>query len=365
MESTEQGMANKSTEKKSAGKVSPLSGFSFERLTFKTAQQQAFLEDFATLVEDGVPANKAVEVLQQVSEGPTKTVANNINNKIAQGKAIADGMAGWFPYHVVELIRVGETGGTLTNNIRVAAKAMGQRSLVLKAIIGALTYPTVVFIMACFVIMRFNAPGSILPQFLQIKPVEQWPDAGKHLYWVAVTLQNGWWIILLCLIGAGIGIGAFLRNYVGPGREAVDKIPLLQVYRQLTAARFMETLGLLISHGVVFKKALSMMQNQASAYLGYHLMLMERKLGKGRGNIAEVLDTGLVDSKDIIRLKAIAAAKGFEHGLIRQGQQAAQNGMDTVRKVAKIFGVIILMSAAILAVIMVLGIYNTASMVSS
>lgn len=346
-------------------KAKKSTGFDIDRLLFRGGDQQSFLEDLATLVEDGVAAPKAVEVLEKVLEGASQKVAKNISRALAEGKAFSDGMVGWFPHYVVELVRIGEQGGTLVHNIRVAAEALGQQSQVVSTLASALSYPVVVLAFACGIIMNFNSKGGILEQFAQIKPVSKWPESGQMLYNLASMLTNYWWVIIVGIIGFIVLLNFILKTYIGPGRDVIDKMPLLNLYRRLTAASFMETMGLLVLNGVVFKQALNLIMRQASVYLRFHMRLMERRLSKGEGNIADVLDTGLIDRGDIIRLRAIAAAKGFEHAMVRQGKQANVNSLKVLTKVSNMFGSLILAMSAIAAGLMVMGTYSISQTLTS
>jgi len=331
----------------------------FYKLQFTGAMQQAFLEDLATLVEDGVPANKAVDVIYQVEEGVKQKVAQSIRQKIAQGRPIAEGMAGWFPIYVTELIRAGESGGTLTQNIRSAALSLGQKTETIASLASSLTYPLVVIVSGCGVAVYLN--HSVFNQFMAIKPLSQWPPSGQELVAFARVIQDGWWLIVSMIFAAGFGISRLLTSYVGVFRPTIDTFPGANVYREVKAARFMETLGLLVSNGVSFKHALQIMLTESSPYVASHLLLMERKLARGRSNIADVLDTGMVNREDVVRLRAIADSKGFEHALIRLGRQAAENSVKTLKKFGKILGGILLAVAAGLAIFMVMGIYTVGS----
>jgi type II secretory pathway component PulF len=347
-------------------KPAPKPAFDFSRwldkLLFSTTEQQAFLEDVATLVEDGVPANKAIDVIGRVEKGSKRKVADAISMKIAQGRAIADGMIGWFSPAVIELIRAGEQGGTLAMNIRMAAESMGKKSATFTSLASSMTYPLIVIITACIVLVYLN--HSIFPQFATIKPIAQWPTNGQDLVRLANFVQNFGIVVVIGLVLAFIALGFSMRTVTGDLRRTLDPIFGFTIYRQLTAARFMETMGLLISNGIVFKQALKIMQQQASPYLSWHMLMMELRLGRGRANIAEVLDTGLISDNDIVRLKAIADAKGFEHALIRLGKAAGERGVKTVQKLGKIAGSLLLVVAASFAGYMVMGIYSVGSSLS-
>ena len=119
----------------------------------------------------------------------------------------------------------------------------------------------------------------------------------------------------------------------------------------------METLGLLVSNGVVFKTAIKVLQYHANPYLVSHLIGMERLLGTGKDNIAEVLNTGLVKQQDVMRLRVIAEVKGFEHALIRLGKYAAIQGNNTIRIAAKITAGFLLAVGGGLIIFMIFAIY--------
>lgn len=329
----------------------------FRHLQFSTKKQLAFLEDLYTLINDGIPANRAVEMMAQVTTGLTRDVALSIGQKISEGQGLAEGMREWFVPNVVEIIRVGEEGGALNETMRSAIKSMSERSSALTGLISALAYPMLVLLMACVVIVYLN--NSVFVQFKSVKPVEQWPDAGRQLVHVAQFIQGWWWLALLGTTGIIVFLRVVLTNYVGEFRPLLDRLPLFSLYRRFAAARLMETVGLLVANGVVFKNAIRVMQYQTNPYLAYHLSLMEQLLASGRGNIADVLSTGLIDDADIMRLRVMAEVKGFEHGLIRMGIRGGEQGTVTLKIIARVIGGLVLLVGAILIIIIVKGIYLT------
>src|SRR5262249_12303824 len=93
---------------------------------FTRKYQQAFLEDLASLIEDGVHASQAIDVIISVSMGITKKVAESISVSIAKGQSLADGMQAWFSHAIVEMIRVGESNGALPQTLRAASTTFSQ-----------------------------------------------------------------------------------------------------------------------------------------------------------------------------------------------------------------------------------------------
>lgn len=324
---------------------------------FTNKAQLAFLEDLYALVNDGIPANRAIDMIAQVTTGLSREVALNIAQKIAQGQPLADGMRDWFSVNVVEIIRIGETGGALAQTMKSAINMLSQRGVALGSFIAAMLYPFFVLIIACVMIIYVNS--VVFSQFLLIKPIEEWPDSGRRMVAVAEFLQVWWWTLVIMIVALILILRRIMNNYTGDLRPLLDRFPPFSFYRRFVAARELETLGLLISNGVVFKSAVKVMQYQANPYYYSHLLMTERLLSVGKTNIADVLATGLVSDQDLMRLRVLAEVKGFEQGLVRMGVRGAEEATATLKVISRIVGGIFLTLDAVLIIIVVQGIYTT------
>lgn len=329
----------------------------FAHFQFGNKKQLAFLEDLYTLINDGIPANRAIEMMAQASSGINKRVALSIANKIGQGQAMAEGMREWFAVNVVEIIRVGESGGALAQSMKSAINMLSQQGLAMGAFIGAVSYPLFVILIAALVIVYLNS--KVFTQFRMIKPENQWPPEGQRLVWIANMITVWWWAVILGVILIVFIFRWFMVNYTGELRPILDRYPPFLFYRRLVAARLLETLGLLVSNGVVFRAAIKVMQLQAKPYTRSHLDEMEHLLSTGKSNIGDVLDTGLVEPQDLMRLRVMAEVKGFEHGLIRMGIRGAEQVTATMKVISKIIGGIFLAIGGLLIISIIQGIYLT------
>jgi type II secretory pathway component PulF len=324
---------------------------------FNSKAQLAFLEDFSTLINDGIPANRAIEMMALLGKGVNREVALSIAEKIAEGQALAEGMRDWFSISIVEIIHIGEEGGALAETTKSAIKTLSQRSGSMGVLISAITYPLLVISASCIVIIYLKK--SVFVQFALIKPIDQWPPAGQQLVAIATLVQDWWWLVIIAIIAIIVSLRISMVNYVGELRPLLDKIPPFTLYRRFVASQFLETLGLLVANGVVFKNAIKVIQYQANPYLLSHLMMMEHLLGMGKGNVADVLSTGLISDSDVQRLRIMAEVKGFEHGLIRMGVHGSEQNVRTVKIIAKIVGGILLATGGILVILIARGIYVT------
>lgn len=324
---------------------------------FGTKKQLAFLEDLYLLINDGIPANRAVDMMSQVTKGLTREVALSLSQKIGQGQPLADGMREWFSMNVVEIVRVGESGGALAQTIKSAINMLSQQGIAIGAFVAAVSYPLLVITIACVVIVYLN--NSVFVQFRMIKPMDQWPAAGLRLVGLAHMIESWWWVVILGVVAIAIFFKRVFSNYTGEFRATLDKVPPFSFYRRLVSARMLETLGLLVANGVVFKSSIKVMQYQANPYLLSHLVKMEHLLSMGKTNIADVLATGLVDDGDLMRLRVMAEVKGFEHGLIRMGIRGTEQATSTLKFIARMVGGLFLMIGGIMIILIIQGIYLT------
>jgi type II secretory pathway component PulF len=326
------------------------------QLSFDTKAQQAFLEDMASLIEDGVPLKQVLESFVAIHQGAPRQLAESMLSQLSQGYPIAEGMVGWYAPEIIEIIRAGEEGGILAQVLRTTAASLTQRESALNSVLNSMTYPLVVICGALAVSVFIN--HSIFSSFRSITPVREWPVGAQILTGIANFVQDWWWMLLATVFILIFLFIRFLKDYIGDLRPTLDNLPIWNIYRKLNAGRFMETLGLLIANGLVLKKALKILQNKASTYLASHLMVMERRLGAGQDNIADVLDTGLISAGDLSRLKLIAKSKGFEHALVRQGQRAQDEGTQSIKTSTKIFSGFLLALAAAFMIFMIVSVYS-------
>lgn len=332
-----------------------------KHLSFSSKQQQQFLEDLSELVFDGVPVRRAVDIIANTATDVSKEVAEDILTAFAQGKFLAEGLQDWVSSQVLEIIRAGEEGGTLSESLKAAAEALQRTNSTIATLLSSITYPIVVLCAGLAVTVFIN--HSIFSNFRAILPMNQWPEVGRNVAALANFVQHWWFVVALGVTAVIFFIAYLLRNYVGEFRTTIDNVPLLNLYRKQNSARLMRSLGMLMLNGVVFKKAIKILQQSANPYLSWHLFSMEHRLGAGQENIADVLDTGLIDAHDLMRLRIVAHGRGFEQALKRQGERALHQADLLAQRHARLLGGFLMICGAMLAIFMILGIYNVGSVI--
>jgi type II secretory pathway component PulF len=317
----------------------------YRQLRFTAKKQQHLLEDLANLLEDGVSVNVALQLMIGFAHSDLEVeVIRQMQIKMAEGEPFVLGMVGWCKSNLIEIIRAGEEGGTLPESIRMAANTAQGQNEALAAVAQSMLYPTTMFIIG--LIMLVYIANTVFPNFQQIKSINEWPAVGQLALSIASFISSYWWIILGGICAIIIGIFYALQNYIGDMRVYLDRLPPFSLYRQLAGARLMETLGLLLRNGVLLKQSLKIAQKNASPYLYAHLLMMEFRLSGGRDNIADVLDSGLIDQQDLARLRVVALSKTFGEALIRQGSRSMAKAINRIKLLGKISGGVLMAATA-------------------
>jgi type II secretory pathway component PulF len=156
-----------------------------------------------------------------------------------------------------------------------------------------------------------------------------------------------------------------LRLYTGRWRQLLDHFPFFSSYRKLVAARTMEVMGLMLSNGLSLRDVLRLCQESATPYLRWHLLHMEQRLSSGQESVALVLQTGLLQSHELARLRVIAQGDGFAAAMCRLGQRAHARCQQAMVRSARLASGVLLVSAAGFAALMVLAVYSVGSFVGT
>lgn len=233
-------------------------------------QVSIFSKQLATLINAGVPLVQSLAVLQgQIEHKGFQKTVKNLRSEVEAGTPLSEAIAKYpkvFNRLYVNLVRAGETSGTLDSVLERIA-AFQEKELALRGKIkSALTYPVVVLVFA--ILITYFLLTTIVPQFAGIlaqlnAPL---PFITKMLMAVSDFLKHSTWLIVVFGV---ILTFAYRWVYKTPkGRTTIDDIKLkLPVFGNLTQksaiASFARTFGLLISSGVNIIEALEITKGTA------------------------------------------------------------------------------------------------------
>jgi general secretion pathway protein F len=236
-----------------------------------------FTQMLATLVEAGLPLDRALAILEELATQPkVKVLVADLLRSVRGGTSLSEALAKHHPRPFsrlyVNMVRAGEKGGVLEVTLRRLAEFLESRAAFMEAIVSALAYPLVittvgagaiVFLMT-FVIPRFATIFADLGQAI--------PLPTQILLSVSAGLRDYWWIGALLVVGAALGWRMWTGSDEGRLQwdQTVLRAPIVgRLSLKVETARFTRTLGTMLKSGVPVLGALAvvgdMMTNQAIA----------------------------------------------------------------------------------------------------
>ena len=252
------------------------SGVSFdlnflERLFQKPIKPQdlaTFTTLFATMLKAGVPLTESLDVIVTQTENERfQDILRDIKRSIQGGEQLSEAF-GRYPKEFgplfLSLVKVGETGGGLPENLLYLAGILESQREINERIKNAMVYPAIMASVAV-VIVTFLLT-FIIPSFVQIftEAGVDLPVLTRALLATSGFLSSWWFLLIPGLILLVIGIRTAVRTERGEWywHRTLLNLPLLgDLTRKLNIARFSRTYGSLLSRGVPLVETLEVVGN--------------------------------------------------------------------------------------------------------
>ncbi len=258
-----------------------------------------FTQELATLLGAGLPLDRALRILVDLSDNPRFAgLTGRVLEKVQGGAALSDALeaqSGVFSRFYVNMIRAGELGGALGAVLDRLADYLNRAKELRDSVISALIYPAIlvgVSLLSVMILLVF-----VVPQFTEL-----FQDAGAALPLpTRIVIASGdflrtwWWALLLGLLAVLL----LMRQQLGNPDSRVKwdrwllRLPLAgELIARLELARFSRTLGTLLGNGVPLLSALSIVKETLSnQVLAGELNIAAESLKEGQG-MAEPLLAG-------------------------------------------------------------------------
>ncbi len=228
-----------------------------------------FSRQLATMLNAGLPIVQALAILERQTEKKKfQAMLKEIRTEVEGGANFSEALSKHklFSRLYINLVRAGETSGTLDAILDRLATFLENELALIGKIRSALTYPAIVFVFAVGV--TYFLLTGIVPQFAQILTGlgSELPLLTRALMGISDFLRQGTIFIVLIVVALFFAYRAYYRT--DKGRHQIDQIKLkLPIFGNLmkksALARFSRTFGLLISSGVNIVEALDITKGTA------------------------------------------------------------------------------------------------------
>ena len=197
-------------------------------------------------------------------------IFGSITDDVARGQTFSNALAEFLPIFgafSVNIVRVGESSGTLPANLTYLAEELKKKDALKKKVIGALVYPAVIVCatIGISVVLTAYIFPKIIPIFQGFK--QQLPLPTRILIAASEVLQHdGFWLLAVFVAASFCLVlllrSLFVRRFVD---RAVLSLPILgTLYRSYNLANITRTMSLLISGDVRIVTAIGIIAESTS-----------------------------------------------------------------------------------------------------
>ena len=259
-----------------AQKIAPGGSFSALFVRFSVREQTLFAKRLSFLIKAGVPVSESMHVIREQSRSRgKKRVYEAVARDVSSGQYLATSLGKHgrlFSEFAVNLIRVGEQGGVLSQNLEYLADELQKKHELRRKVLGALVYPVFISIATLGVtsLLTVYIFPKLMPIFTSLHV--QLPLTTRILIGVSAYLRSWGIVTLLGIIAAAIAL-YLVRAKVPSVRYALDRALLSTpvasaLARRYNLTNFTRTLGLLLRSGVRLTEAVAI-TGETTANLAY------------------------------------------------------------------------------------------------
>lgn len=295
------------------------SGWRFRIIQDDICSFVRFVSDF---LNAGIPLLKSLELARRhCSSGRMACALDLIQERVADGTPLSSALEefpGLFSGMLVNMIRAGETSGTLGETFCGLADFLEQDRDIRLKIVSSLLYPLVIVVFAgvtVFILLIWVIPG-VTAVFEEMNQPLPW--ATRVLTGISRIFVR-WWRLFVAGTAAGIFFAA-RWSATARGRafihQKILKIPVIgTLIRECSLSRFSRTFGTLLNGGIEIVPALTLSAGVVeNRHIRDYLLGSAEAVSAGMPFSAAARSAGIFSEADISVLSA-----GEETGILSRG----------------------------------------------
>ncbi len=246
-------------------------------------------------LRSGLTLTDALAVSVDSSQGKLQSILKNVLHAVESGQTFSGALGAYpkvFSGLFINTVYVGESSGTLADNLENIAKELEKERELSSKVKGAMVYPIAVLIIT-FILglaLSFLVLPKIVPLFQGLKVTL--PFSTRALIYFSNLMDNYGWQIFTGLIALIIFLIWFLRQkFIYPVTHFLFvRLPIIgPATRALNLARFTRSLGSLLKSGQNAVESLTTSERSINNY--YYKLAIKRAAARvsGGGRLSEAL----------------------------------------------------------------------------
>jgi type II secretory pathway component PulF len=253
-------------------------------------------KNLSIMLTAGLTVPEALDVLVEASSGKLKKVMGQVNSEVQAGNTFGDALMKApkvFSPIFVSSVKIGESSGTLAENLGHLSEQMERDLQVRRNIQGAMFYPAIVITAA--VVVGFAIATFVLPQMAGIFDSldTELPWTTRLLMWFARMFDEhgllvsggffGGFFLLVSLLRA-----TFMRPVV---HRVILRLPAIGKFlHDVNRARFCRAIGTLLETGVPIQEGLEIASNVLPNYVYRKSVVRMHKMITSGQSFSEIVE---------------------------------------------------------------------------
>ena len=258
-------------------------------------QMELFARTLAILFKSGVTLVEALDIAADLGSGRFKHIISYIVQSVRAGSSFSRALSDHpkiFSSLFINTIRVGESSGTLGENLEYMAEQLHKQKQLASKIQGAVMYPSIILTasvgLGIFAIY-FVLP-KITPLFKSLKV--DLPFTTKLLIWLSGVVEQYGFMLLLGFGIAVVGAGVLLKQkFVKPITHwIILQFPLIsRIVKGGELSSASRVLGTILKSGIAIDEALGITKDTMGNYYYKRALLKVKKSVTGGGKLSDAL----------------------------------------------------------------------------
>jgi len=258
--------------------------------TISLVEKMMFSRHLSVMINAGLSLNQSLKILAKQTKSPKfKKIINQIEIDVSQGKTFSESLKKYpkiFDELYVNMIEVGETGGNLSEVLKILAEQMRKSHELISRVRGAMMYPAVIVIAMIGIgaLMMIMVVPKLTEVFEELNV--ELPLSTRFIMLISSFLKNNLVLGIIIIISLIFIIKLIMKN---------DKVkrtlhgmylhaPIFgSLIRKINSARLARTLSSLIESGVPIVKSLKVVAGTLSnIHFKEALLDATKEIQKGR-----------------------------------------------------------------------------------
>ena len=331
----------------------------------KLQELATFTTQLANLLNSGMPLTVALTSMTHLqTKGIPAEVSRELKQEVTEGRALSDAMTRQpriFSDLYVNMVRAGESSGSLVPVLRRMATHFQQFAEVQSKFKSAMIYPVMVIIVGLLLVTFFMT--VMMPKFIEIFNGFniQLPLPTRFLIGMSRMFTAYWWLMVLTVIAVVILFKRFQSSAAGARKldEWRMKLPVFGKVVQINLfGQFARTLGTLLQNGVPVLTALKITEQVLSNRLIREAIANTREAVTDGKTLAQPLAQSNLFPQLMVDLVRIGEETGDVPGSLNNIADTYENEMKiALRVMSDMIGPVLIIVMAIVVGFLLLSIF--------